>query len=161
MGGCYYPGVALDPSHVTKIDKAWLEGPKGSHILLKPLAIFLLRLEFSLRPSWVCVISLVPVHCDLAYPSCCWYTNGKEMIMTQIHVSLKIGKKHWHTSNISCTYMLANTTHPSAPHGSTWGKVLICISSLHNNAYRHQSNLQSKGKSWQVLVTESMQACNS
>ncbi len=43
-------------------------------VLLKPLAIFLLRLEFSLRPSWVCVISLVPVHCDLAYPSC-WYTE--------------------------------------------------------------------------------------
>jgi hypothetical protein len=75
MGGCYYPGVALDPSHVTKIDKAWLEGPKGSHIFLKPLAMSLLRLEFLLRPSWVCVISLVPVHCDLVYPSCCWYTE--------------------------------------------------------------------------------------
>jgi hypothetical protein len=75
MGGCYYLGVALDPSHVTKIDKAWLEGPKGSHILLKPLAMFLLRLEFSLWPTWVCVISLDPVHCDLVYPSCCWYTE--------------------------------------------------------------------------------------
>ncbi len=75
MGGCYYPGVALDPSHMTKIHKAWLEGPKASHILLKPLAMFLLRLEFSLRPSCICVISVVPVHCDSVYPSCCWYTE--------------------------------------------------------------------------------------
>jgi hypothetical protein len=65
--------------------------------------------------------------------------NGKEKeanrrayrFTTQIHVSLRLGKKHWHTSNIPCTYIQACKYSPSVSvsHSSTWSKALISISS--------------------------------
>jgi hypothetical protein len=84
--------------------------------------------------------------------------NGKEKeanrrtyrFTTQIHVSLRLGKKHWHTSNIPCTYIQACNYSPSisVSHSSTWSKALnfylFMVQMVHTVI---TPDLQSKDKS--------------